>query len=167
MAANANSDLSTITSPAGAVPDDLPVVEVEGVNATVKVKWGTLGSQQTTASLDASYTDTCHATDSTGVEPLVKTYGTLLGCNGGTLTIQATRYRIQVIQKLQQANGKKCFRFGWFVRSFIVEFIQVILLTINLPLFDNCGYIIDWFALIYWWRSLQTKVSIHRHVSGG
>jgi hypothetical protein len=32
MAANANSDLSTITSPAGAVPDDLPVVEVEGVD---------------------------------------------------------------------------------------------------------------------------------------
>ena len=26
--------------------------------------------------------------------------------------------------------------------------ISVILLTINLPLFDNCGYIIDWFALI-------------------
>jgi hypothetical protein len=81
MAANANSDLSTITSPAGAVPDEIPVVEVEGVNATVKVKWGTLGSQQTTVGLDASYTDTFHATDSTGVEPLVKTYGTLLGCN--------------------------------------------------------------------------------------
>jgi hypothetical protein len=119
MAANANSDLSTITSPAGAAPDDLPVVEVEGVNATVKVKWGTLGSQQTTAGLDARYTDTFHATDSTGVEPLVKTYGTLLGCNGGTLTIQATRYHIQVIQKQQQANGKKCFRFGWLVRSFV------------------------------------------------
>jgi hypothetical protein len=35
---------------------------------------------------------------------------------------------------------------GWLVRLFIVEFIQVILLTINLPLFDFCGYIIDWFG---------------------
>ena len=58
-----------------------------------------------------------HAVDSNGDEPVAKAFGTLLHCDGGTLTIGKTIYRIQVIQQQQQqqANGKNCLQFGWFV----------------------------------------------------
>ena len=126
MAANANPKLSTITSPVGAVPEDLPVVEVSESTSgvSVSVKWGYEGITQPNAKPHSTY---FVARNGKGKEPTFKEFGALLHCDGGTLTIQGTEYRIQVIQQQQQANGKKCFRFGSFVRSFVVVFIQIVL----------------------------------------
>ena len=128
MAANANanakpalSTTSSITSPAAeAVPEEYPPVakvqmqEQSNGNGMVLVKWGEEGAKQTFASPGTDYPSSVFSSvvDSNGLEPLVKTYGTLLGCDGGNLTIQGTTYRIQRIpnSNWQQANGKvrKC-----------------------------------------------------------
>jgi len=94
------------------------------------VKWGEGGAKQTSASAGTKYpSDVFSVVDSDGLEPVVKTYGTLLGCDGGTLTIQGTTYRIQRIPKRQQANGKK-----WFV-SFLLNLCRSSLANkFNLPL---------------------------------
>jgi hypothetical protein len=95
MAANRDSKLSTITHSTEAA---LPVVDVfitsDGVR--VSVKWGVGGAQQTVAGLSDYYSDSFHATDSEGIEPFRETFGSLLGCNDGTLTIGEDKYRIQV-----------------------------------------------------------------------
>ena len=96
MAANANSDLSTITSAAGAVPDDLPVAQVSRDPLGFKVQFG--GDEVIGAPGD----DLPFAVEkANGGTPAFKKYGALLGCDGGTLTIQETRYRIQVNQQQQ------------------------------------------------------------------
>ena len=124
MAANANSDLSTIASPAGgAVPHDLPVAQVIERTLGVSVTWG--DDEGTTQPNNNLYSDYFVARKANGNEPAFKVFGSLLHCDGGTLTIQGTEYRIQVIQK--HANGKKRFRFG----SFCVECIQFIFANNN------------------------------------
>ncbi|CAB9504771.1 hypothetical protein SEMRO_208_G087040.1 [Seminavis robusta] len=107
MAVNAKPSLSTITSPAEAVPEYPPAKVEEQANGMVLVKWGDGGVKQTSASAGTEYPSVFSVVDSDGLEPLVKTYGTLLGCDGGTLTIQGTTYRIERIPKRRQANGKK------------------------------------------------------------
>ena len=104
MAANANPKLSTITSPAGAVPDDLPVAHVSrDLLGGFKVEFG---DDET---IGAPGDDLPFAVQKkNGKVPHIKSFGSLFGCDGGTLTIGETTYRIQK----QQANGKKCFRFG-------------------------------------------------------
>lgn len=91
-----------------AVPleEDLPVVKVYKKDGTVSVQWGEGGAQQTSGGLTDSYTNYFHATYSTGREPFIKTFGTILHCNDGILNIGQTRYRIQVQQ--QQQDGKLC-----------------------------------------------------------
>ena len=109
-----------VSLPAGAVPDDLPVVEVSESTLGVSVKWGDEGIMQPTTKPHSTY---FVASKANGNEPTFKEFGALLHCDGGTLTIGKRTYRI--LQ--QQANGKKCFRFGSFVRSFVVAFIQIVL----------------------------------------
>ena len=77
------------------------------------------------------------ASDSNGDEPFIKTFGSLLNCSGGILTIGQTRYRIHVKERhivsaaedlsennednnndsvrRNQPNGKLCRFFGIFV----------------------------------------------------
>lgn len=97
MAAHANSDLSTI-APDGAMN---PVQVKEQANGMVHVKWGDGGAKQTSATAGTDYPSFFSVADANGEDPLVKTYGTLLGCNDGTLTIGDTSYRIQAIRLKQ------------------------------------------------------------------
>jgi len=90
---------------AAAVPEELPVpvVELFMTSGGVVAKWGESGAKQTTAPLSTLYTDSpylFYAVDSNGDEPFIKTFGSLLHCDGGALTIGQIRYRIQV-QKQQ------------------------------------------------------------------
>jgi hypothetical protein len=107
MSANINPDESTMASGAAAVPlEEVPVVQVLQIENVV-VKWGDGGAKQTTAPHSTLYSDAPYlfsAVDSNGDEPFIKTFGSLLNCSGGILTIGVTRYRIQTQQPLQ--NGK-------------------------------------------------------------
>ena len=84
--------------------DNLPVAEVFSNSpgaGDVAVKWG---GQGTSAIVSTSYADPPYlfsAFNSNGVEPVIKTFGSLLHCDGGVLTIGGTQYRINV-QQLQQ-----------------------------------------------------------------
>lgn len=66
---------------------------------SVTLKWGEGGAKQTTAPHSTLYPNAPYsfsAGDSNGDEPFIKTFGSLLNCSGGILTIGQTRYRIQV-----------------------------------------------------------------------
>ena len=82
--------------------EGLPVVKVSSSsNGNVTLKWGQDGAQQTTASLSTSYADQPYelaALDSSGNELVFQTFGSLLGCNGGRMTLRGSRYQIQVEQ---------------------------------------------------------------------
>ena len=102
-------------APAAAVPSErLPTVEVfDSSDGNVVIKWGEGVAKQVT--VKASNSDTVlycqppyqfHALDSDGAEPFIKTFGSLFGCDGGTLTIGDTHYRIQVKEQDRQ-DGKR------------------------------------------------------------
>ncbi|KAL3906449.1 MAG: hypothetical protein SGILL_009266 [Bacillariaceae sp.] len=77
--------------------EGLPVAQVSKTSDGVLAKWGEGRAQQETiAGLDASYTDSFLVLNSNGIEPFRKTFGSLLRCDGGVLTIGETSYRIQV-----------------------------------------------------------------------
>jgi hypothetical protein len=103
MSANANHDLSTMASTAVVPLEELPVVEVFMSGETVSVKRGEGGAQQTTAGLSDGYTDAFSAVKANNNEPFVKTFGSLIHCHGGILTIGQSRYRIR---SQQQPSGK-------------------------------------------------------------
>jgi hypothetical protein len=98
-----------------AVPSEvLPVATVSGVPSGVMVKWD---SEETTATHSTLYSDAPYSfsvVKADRKEPFIKTFGTLIHCNAGILTIGETRYRIQA----QQPNGKLrccfciCFEYG-------------------------------------------------------
>lgn len=105
MAANANPDLlSTITSPAVAPPVDLPVVQVSEETSSVAVNWDGDGITEQNS---AQYSPYFVARNTKGKEPTFKVFGSLLHCDGGTLTIGETRYRIQVTRQQQQRNQQQ------------------------------------------------------------
>ena len=108
IAANANPDLSTMLSTAGPVQEDLPVAKVSRDPLGIKVQFG--GDE----TIGAPGDELPFAVEkNNGKAPAIKTYGSLFGCGGGTLTIEDKRYRIQVIQ--QQENGEKRVGFGSFI----------------------------------------------------
>ena len=80
---------------------DIRVVQVFRTGKAVKLKWGEGGAKQATIlSPDTTqYFDapcSFSASDSNGYEPFIKTFGSLLHCNGGILSIGQTCYRIHV-----------------------------------------------------------------------
>ena len=91
--------MSTITSPAQAASEDLPVAKVSRDPLGVKVQFG---GDETIAGPGDNLPFAVEK--SNGTTPAIKTYGSLFGCDSGTLTIQDTRYRIQVNH--QQQDGK-------------------------------------------------------------
>jgi hypothetical protein len=103
--------MATTTSAAAPLEDiDLPFVQVSTTsNGFVLLKWGE--AQSTTVTLSTVYSDhpySFHATtNSNGDEPFIKTYGSLLSCSGGILTIGTTRYRIQVEEQQQQREKER------------------------------------------------------------
>ena len=120
MTSNANADLSTTMSPAGAVSEDLPVARVSRDPVGFKVQFGD------DEIIGAPGDDLPFPVENAKQEtPRFKKYGALFGCDGGKLTIGETTYRIRKIDQQQQANGMECFQICF--RSFIVEFIQVVL----------------------------------------
>ena len=106
MAANANHNPS-------APFEELPVVEVFTTGDGVVVKWD---NEETTATHSTLYSDAPYsfsAIKTDQKEPFFKTFGSLLNCSGGILTIGQTRYRIQAQQQQQQQQDGKlrcCFR---------------------------------------------------------
>ena len=96
---------------AAAAPlEELPVVQVFTTGDGVVVKWGEGGAKQTTGLHSTLYSNAPYsfsAVDSNGDEPFIKTFGSLLNCSGGILTIGQTRYRIQVQQKQQQQQKQQ------------------------------------------------------------
>jgi hypothetical protein len=91
MSVNANPNNSTM-APAAIVPmEKLPAVQVYQEDGDVVVKWD---DQETIAGLSNKCTDFAHAVASNGVEPLCKTFGTLIHLDGDTLTIGDSKYRI-------------------------------------------------------------------------
>lgn len=85
----------------------LPAVEVLQIGNVV-VRWGQGGAKQTTAPHSTLYSDAPYlfsADDSNGDEPFIKTFGTLLQCDGGILTVGQTRYRIQAQPQQKQTAG--------------------------------------------------------------
>lgn len=86
-----------MTSPAGAVQvqeEDLPVAQVSERTSGVSVTWCDEGTTQPN---NNSYLTYFVARKANGNEPTFKEFGSLLHCNGGTLTTQKTKYRIRVI----------------------------------------------------------------------
>ena len=97
-----NSDLLTTATLAAALAPMLVVTVSEGTSS-VTVKWG---DEETTAPHTTVYADAPYsfsAVKANGKEPAIKTFGSLLHCGGGVLTIGETPYRVQ---KQQQPNGK-------------------------------------------------------------
>ncbi|KAL3909866.1 MAG: hypothetical protein SGILL_007918 [Bacillariaceae sp.] len=93
--------MDTISAPSE--EEELPVVDVF-TDGFVVVKWGDGGANQTSGGLTSSYSNAPYSfkvLDSNGVEPLIKTFGTLLSCDGGILTIAEKRYRIRAQQPQQ------------------------------------------------------------------
>lgn len=102
MAANADTNKFTLSPAAAISSEELPVATVTAVSFGVTVKWDI---EETTAMLSTLYSDAPYsfsATKADEKEPSIKTFGSLLGCNGGVLTISGVRYRIQVLQGQQQ-----------------------------------------------------------------
>ena len=115
MAANINPDLSTMAD-SSAVPseEDTPIVNVSESGNGVMLKWG---DDVTHAPQISEYNIAPYnilATNKTGQEPIFKTFGSLLGCDDGEMTINQTTYRIQVHRQEgptigvppEQTNGK-------------------------------------------------------------
>jgi hypothetical protein len=97
MAANINHELSTMAA-SSAVPSEegTPIVNVSESGNGVMLKWG---GDVTHAPHNNVYNIApynIHATNTTGREPSFKTFGSLLGCDDGEMTINKTTYRIQV-----------------------------------------------------------------------
>ncbi len=124
MAANANPDLSTMaTNSAAPSEEELPVVELSEVAVGVIMKWE---SEETTATHSTVYADPPYsffAVNANQKEPFIKTFGSLLHCDGGFLTIGGKRYIIQVKrqqQQQQQQNGELrcCCRIVVFIDVF-------------------------------------------------
>ena len=104
MSANADPNKSTMaTTSAAPSEEELPVVEVFTTNNRVTLKWD--NEDETFATDSTRYTGDPYffsAVRANGREPSIKTFGSLLGCNGGTLTIGGIRYRIHAQQQQQQ-----------------------------------------------------------------
>ena len=87
------------TAAEGLEAEDFPVVEVsllKNNNNSVFVKWDEDVSTQVRVSADADYSAWFRAVDAMGKEPFMKTFGNLLLCDGGVLTIESKKkYRIQ------------------------------------------------------------------------
>ena len=89
MAANADPNKSAMAPAAAAIPseEELPVVMVSQTgHGGVVVKWD--DGDETLASLDTSYTGpgfSFSVERDNGNEPRVKTFGSLLRCDGGVL----------------------------------------------------------------------------------
>ena len=96
--------MATSTAAAADPREELPVVVVfQRVDSCVTVQWGQDGADHTiVGGLTLSYASSCSALDSNGRVPTVPTFGSLLYCDGGIVTIGETRYRIQVQQEQQQ-----------------------------------------------------------------
>lgn len=79
----------------------LPKVQAYKSDGDVAVKWGEGGAKQTTPPHSTNYSDDSYhyifsAVDCKGDELVVTTFGSLLTCHGGILTIGKTRYEMQV-----------------------------------------------------------------------
>jgi hypothetical protein len=102
MSTSPNTTQSTMASTAAVPLEELAVATVWAVTSGITVKWD---SEETTATHSTLYSDAPYsfsAVKADKKEPLIKTFGTLLNCSGGILTIGETRYRIQT----RQPNGK-------------------------------------------------------------
>lgn len=78
----------------------------------VVVKWGDRGAMQMAENLETLFSEDPYnlsAVDSNGDELVFKTFGTLLGCDGGTLTINEISYRIRVKQQQVSSIVSCCF----------------------------------------------------------
>lgn len=90
----------------------LHTVVVTEITGKVELKWDT---HATAASLSTDYSVAPYsfvAVDTSGNQPFVKTFGSLLYCDGGFLTIADVRYRIEVSSpatspELQRRNHGK------------------------------------------------------------
>ena len=128
MTAKAGPSKST-TAPAAAaaIPaeEELPVVMVSRTNdGGVVVKWGEGGARQTTAPQTALYSDNPYnfaACDAIGEILFIKTFGTLLGCDGGILTIGGRRYRIQAKQQHWSPDRLNEGREQFYMRTTVVD----------------------------------------------
>ena len=100
-ASNADPNQSTMAPAVAQLPSaELPKVQVTTTsNGFVTVKWGEGGAQQTSAAASTVFADNPYsfsAVDSNGDELIIKTFGSLLHCDGGVLTIRGTDYRIEL-----------------------------------------------------------------------
>ena len=109
---NANPNSSTLMASA---EEKVPVVNVfPPSDGQVTMVLQIDDSPEMTVALNEDFSSMFSVFDSNGKEPMFKTFGSILGCNGGTLTINQRLYRIHVKQKQQQQqqDGKLrcCFR---------------------------------------------------------
>jgi hypothetical protein len=81
-----------------AVPSEegTPIVNVSESANSVTLKWGDDITNELHRSDYTTPPYNIHATNSTGGEPFFKTFGALLGCSGGTMTMNQTEYLNQV-----------------------------------------------------------------------
>ena len=101
-------------TPPATASDLLPLAEVVAWKESVKVKWG---EESTMAPQTAVYSVepySFNATRPNGKQPAIKTFGSLLGCQGGILTIGKTQYRIHIQQEQQQVSE------FWVQRVYVV-----------------------------------------------
>ena len=115
MAAHKNHELTTLTAEE---PEDtvasLPVVKVIHIweKNSVELWFDEYG--KTVASTNDPYN--FKAVNKIGKEPLIKTYGSLTGCDKGKVTIGEHHYRIQVVEQqpqLQVSHAIPVAQRGW------------------------------------------------------
>ena len=107
MAASSNPDLSTLATTSAAPLEELPAVTVSRNAFDVIIQWDSGGTAATPFTLYSDAPYSLSAVQANQKEPFLKTFGSLLRCNGGILIIGQKRYRIQVQQQEQQYPGKR------------------------------------------------------------
>ena len=90
-----------------AISKDLPLAQVYEEDGRVVLKWGEGGGQQMVAPYSDDYTDLFHVVNENGDEPVIKKYGCLPGCSGGTLKIGQKQYLIQRVEAPVAAGSKR------------------------------------------------------------